>query len=78
MISLLINYSYYENVIQFIRNRGSNLRSPCDGIDGVIIKKQLFFIIWDDIFHIWGQIEAVFNISEFIMKIDNMDIKLMD
>ena len=27
--------------------------------------KYFFCIIWDDIFHIWGQIEAVFHISKF-------------
>ena len=42
------------------------LRSPCDVIDDVIIMKIRF--LWHNLgrsFHIWGQIEAVINISKF-------------
>ena len=43
-----------------------NSRPLCDVIDDVIIMKNTFF--WHNLersFHIWGQIEAVFNISKF-------------
>ena len=53
-------------VISHIKEyREPTLRPPCDVIDDVIIMKILF---WHDMgrsFHIWGQIEAVFNISKF-------------
>ena len=56
-----------KNVISSIKAyRGPTLRSPCDVIDDVIIMKILF---WQNVgrsFYIWGQIEAVFNISQFI------------
>ena len=53
--------------ISFIKEYiGPNSRPPCDVIDDVIIMKNTFF--WHNLgrsFHIWGQIEAVFNISKF-------------
>ena len=53
-------------VISFIKEyRGHNLRPPCDVIDDVIIMKILFLYNLGRSFHIWGQIEAVFNISKF-------------
>ena len=56
-----------KNVISFIKEyRGPYSRPPCDVIDDVIIMKNTFF--WHNLgrsFHIWGQIEAVFNISKF-------------
>ena len=45
--------------------RGPTLRPPCDVIDDVIIMKILFLHNLGRSFHIWGQIEAVFNISKF-------------
>ena len=45
--------------------RGSTLSPPCDVIDDVIIMKILFWHNLGRFFHIWGQIEAVFNISIF-------------
>ena len=40
-----------KNVISFIKEyRGSILRPPCDVIDGVIIMKNIFGIIWDGLF----------------------------
>ena len=53
-------------VISYIKEyRGSTLRPPCDVIDDVIIVKILFLHNLGRTFHIWGQIEAVFNISKF-------------
>ena len=52
-------------LVWFIKEyRGPTLRPPCDVIDVVIIMK----IFWHNLgrsFHIWGQLEAVFNISKF-------------
>ena len=45
--------------------RGPTLRPPCNVIDDVIIMKILFLHNLGRSFHIWGQIEAVFNISKF-------------
>ena len=54
-------------VISYIKEyRGPTLRPPCDVIDEVVIMKILF---WDNLgryFYIWGQIEAVFNISKLL------------
>ena len=52
-------------VISFIKEyRGLTLRPPSDVIDDVIFMKKLFWHnLWRS-FHIWGQIEAVFNISK--------------
>ena len=53
-------------VISFINeNRGPTLRPPCDVIDDVIVMKILFWHNLGWCFQIWGQIEAVFNISKF-------------
>ena len=53
-------------IISFIKEyRGPTLRPPCDVIDDVIIMKILFLHNLGRSFHIWGQIEAVFNISKF-------------
>ena len=53
-------------VISYIKEyRGPTLRPPCDVIDDVIIMKILFWHNLGRYFHIWGQIEAVFNISKF-------------
>ena len=53
-------------VISYIKEyRGPTLRPPCDVIDHVIIMKILFLHNLGRSFHIWGQIEAVFNISKF-------------
>ena len=53
-------------VISYIKEyRESTLRPPCDVIDDVIIMKILFWHNLGRYFHIWGQIEAVFNISKF-------------
>ena len=53
-------------VISFIKEyRGPNLRPPCDVIDEVIIMKILFWQNLGRSFHIWGQIEAVLDISKF-------------
>ena len=53
-------------IISFIKEyRGPTLRPPCDVIDDVIIMKILFLDNLGRYFHIWGQIEAVFNISKF-------------
>ena len=55
-----------KNIISFIKDyRGTTLRLPCDVIDDVIIMKKLFGHNLGRSFHIWGQIEAVFDISEF-------------
>ena len=43
--------------------RGPTLKPPCDVIDDVITMKILFWQSLGQSFHIWGQIEAVFNIS---------------
>ena len=52
-------------VISFIKEyRGPTLRPPCDVIDDVIIMKILFWQNLGRSFHIWGQIEAVLNISK--------------
>ena len=52
-------------VISYITEyRGPTLRPPCDVIDDVIIMKILFWHNLGRYFHIWGQIEAVFNISK--------------
>ena len=52
-----------ENVISFIKEyRGTTLRPPCDVMDDVIITKILFLHNLGRSFHIWGEIEAVFNI----------------
>ena len=51
-----------KNVISFIKEyRGPNWRSPCDVINYVIMKK-LFGHTLGLSFHIWGQIETVFDI----------------
>ena len=53
-------------VISFIKEyRLPSLRPPCDPIDDVIIMKILFLHNLGRSFHIWGEIEAVFNISTF-------------
>ena len=53
-------------VIPFINKyRGPTLRPPCDVIDDVIIMKILFWQNLGRLFHIWGQIETVLNISKF-------------
>ena len=57
-----------KNVVKSFINeyRGPNSRPPCDVIDDVIIMKNTF--CWHNLersFHIWGQTEAVFNISKF-------------
>ena len=53
-------------VISYIKEyRGPTLRPPCDVIDDVIIMKIFFWHNLGRSFHIWGQIEAVFNISKF-------------
>ena len=50
-------------VISFIKDyRGTILRPPCDVIDDVITMKKLFQHNLGRSFHIWGQIEAVFDI----------------
>ena len=55
-----------NGIISFIKEyRGPTLRPPCDVIDDVIIMKILFWHNLGWSFHIWGQIEAVFNISKF-------------
>ena len=46
-------------------NIEENLRPACDVIDDVITMKNLFWHNLGRSFHIWGQIEAVFNISKF-------------
>ena len=53
-------------VISFIKEyRGPTLRPPCGAIDDVIIMKNAFFLHNSGrFFHIWGEIEAVFNISK--------------
>ena len=49
-------------IISFIKEyRGPTLRPPCD----VIIMKILFGHNLGRSFHIWGQMEAVFNISKY-------------
>ena len=54
-------------VILYIKEyRRPTLRPPCDVIDDVIIMKILFLHSLGRYFHIWGQIEAVFNISKFL------------
>ena len=51
-----------KNVISFIKEyRGSIFRPPYDVINDVIIMKILFWHNLGRSFHIWGQIEAVFN-----------------
>ena len=53
-------------IISFIKEyRGPTLRPPCDVIDDVIILKILFWHNLGRSYHIWGQLEAVFNISKF-------------
>ena len=53
-------------VIPFIKEyKGSILRPPCDVIEDVIVMKILFLHNLGRSFHIWGQMEAVFNISKF-------------
>ena len=53
-----------NTVVSFIKEyRGPALRPPCDVIDDVM--KILFMHNFGRSFHIWGQIEAVFNISKF-------------
>ena len=56
-----------KNVIISFRKeyRGPTLGPRCDIIDDVIIMKILFWHNLGQSFHIWGQIEAVFNISKF-------------
>ena len=55
-----------KNVISFIKEyRGPTLRPPCDVINDVIIMNILFWHNLRRSFHIWGQIEALFNISKF-------------
>ena len=56
-----------RNVISFIKEyRRPTLNLPCDVIDDVIImKKTIFGMIWNDLFYIWGQIEAVFKNSKW-------------
>ena len=54
-------------IISFIKEyRGPTLRSPCDVINDVNIMKILFWHNLGRSVHIWGQIEAVFNISQFL------------
>ena len=54
-------------VISYIKEyRGPTLRPPCDVIDDDIIMKILFLYNLGPSFHIWGPIEAVFNISKFL------------
>ena len=67
MISLLVFLVIMKNVvISFIKEyRGPTLRPPCDVIDDVIIMKILFWHKLGRSLYIWGQIEAVFNISKF-------------
>ena len=53
-------------VISYIKEyRGPTLRPPCDAIDDVIIMKILFLHNLGRSYLIWGQIEAVFNISKW-------------
>ena len=53
-------------VISFIKEySGPTLRPPSDVIDDVIITKILFWRNLGRPFHIWGQMEAVINISKF-------------
>ena len=53
-------------IISFIKeNRGPTLRPPCDVINDVIVMKILFWHNLERSFQIWGQIEAMFNISKF-------------
>ena len=53
-------------VISYIKEyRGPTLRPPCDVIDDFIIINILFRHNLGRYFHIWGQIEAVFDISKF-------------
>ena len=53
-------------VISFINEyRVSTLRRPSDVINDVIIMKILFWHNLGRSIHMWGQIEAVFNISNF-------------
>ena len=54
-----------KNVISYKEYRGPTLRPPCDVIDDFIIMKILFLHNLGRSFQIWGQIEAVFNISKF-------------
>ena len=54
-----------KNVISFIKEYRGTLRPPCDVMDDVIIMKILFWHNLGRSFHIWGQIEAVFNIKNF-------------
>ena len=64
--SLLVFLVIMKNVvISFMKEyRGPTLRPPCDVIDDVIIIKILFWHNSGRSFHIWVQIEAVFNISK--------------
>ena len=63
-------------VISFIKEyRGPNLRPHCDVIDDVIIMKMLFWHNLGRSFHIWGQIEAVFNISKLIKMAANLSLR---
>ena len=56
-----------KNVISYIKEyRGLTLRPPCDVIYDVIIMKILFWHNLGRSFHIWGQIEAVFDIAKFL------------
>ena len=53
-------------VISFIKEyREPTLRRPCDVIDDVIVMKNIFLHNLGRYFHIWGQIEAAFNIWKF-------------
>ena len=53
-------------VISYIKEyRGPTLRPPCDVIDDVIIMKYFFLHNLGRSLHIWGQIEAVFNIFKY-------------
>ena len=67
MIPLLVFLVIMKNVvISFIKEkRGPTLRPPCDVIDDVTIMKILFWHNLGRSFHIWGQIEAVLNVSKF-------------
>ena len=53
-------------IISFIKEyRGPTLRPACDVIDDVITMKNFFGHNLGRSYNIWGQIEAVFNISKF-------------
>ena len=50
-------------VISFTKEyRGPNLRPPCDVIGDLTIMKNILWHNLGRFFHIWGHIEAVFDI----------------